>query len=60
MGTLEQKWGPNGDPKTEKGPLGDRVSQMGTHVGTVNIPLQGLTELGGGFSQNKAGGVPQL
>ena len=28
MGTLEQKWGPNGDPKTEKVP-------MGTHVGTV-------------------------
>ena len=35
MGTLEQKWGPNGDPKTEKGPHGDRVPQMGTHVGTV-------------------------
>ena len=41
MGTLEQKWGPNGDPKTEKGPHGDRVPQMGTHVGTV-----GITELG--------------
>ena len=37
MGTLEQKWGPNGDPKTEKGPHGDRVPQMGTHVGTVDI-----------------------
>ena len=37
MGTLEQKWGPNGDPKTEKGPHGDRVPQMGTHVGTVHI-----------------------
>ena len=36
MGTLEQKWGPNGDPKTEKGPHGDRVPQMGTHVGTVD------------------------
>ena len=35
MGTLELKWGPNGDPKTEKGPHGDRVPQMGTHVGTV-------------------------
>ena len=35
MGTLEQKWGPNGDPKTEKGPHGDRVPQMGTHVGSV-------------------------
>ena len=37
MGTLEQKWGPNGDPKTEKGPHGDRVPQMGTHVGTVHL-----------------------
>ena len=37
MGTLEQKWGPNGDPKTEKGPHGDRVPQMGTHVGSVRI-----------------------
>ena len=36
MGTLELKWGPNGDPKTEKGPHGDRVPQMGTHVGTVD------------------------
>ena len=36
MGTLEQKWGPNGDPKTEKGPHGDRVPQMGTHVGSVH------------------------
>ena len=35
MGTLEQKWGPNGDPKTEKGPHGNRVPQMGTHVGAV-------------------------
>ena len=35
MGTLEQKWGPNGDPKTEKGPHGDRVPQMGTHLGAV-------------------------
>ena len=25
MGTLKQKWGPNGDPKTEKGPHGDWV-----------------------------------
>jgi len=37
MGTLEQKWGPNGDPKTEEGPHGDRVPQMGTHVGTVSV-----------------------
>ena len=37
MGTLEQKWGPNGDPKTEKGPHGDRVPQMGTHVATVKL-----------------------
>ena len=37
MGTLEQKWGPNGDPKTEKGPHGDRVPQMGTHVATVHL-----------------------
>ena len=38
MGTLEQKWGPwnkNGDPKTEKGPHGDPVPQMGTHVTSV-------------------------
>ena len=35
MGTLEQKWGPNGDPKTQKGPHGDRVPQMGTHLGAV-------------------------
>ena len=39
MGTLELKWGPNGDPKTEKGPHGDRVPQMGTHVGTVEAHL---------------------
>ena len=39
MGTLEQKWGPNGDPKTEKGPHGDRVPQMGTHVGTVDLDV---------------------
>ena len=41
MGTLELKWGPNGDPKTEKGPHGDRVPQMGTHVATVGsvVPL---------------------
>ena len=38
MGTLELKWGPNGDPKTEKGPHGDRVPQMGTHVATVLKP----------------------
>ena len=37
MGTLELKWGPNGDPKTEKGPHGDRVPQMGTHVATVEF-----------------------
>ena len=35
MGTLEQKWGPNGNPKTEKGHHGDRVPQMGTHEGAV-------------------------
>ena len=37
MGTLELKWGPNGDPKTEKGPHGDRVPQMGTHLGAVPL-----------------------
>ena len=42
MGTLEQKWGPNGDPKTEKGPHGDRVPQMGTHLGAV-IVVPGYT-----------------
>ena len=55
MGTLEPKWGPNGDPKTEKGPHGDRVPQMGTHVATVDSPLpltdgpwpKKLTERGG-------------
>ena len=36
MGTLEQKWGPNGDPKTEKGPHGDLGIHMGTHVGAVH------------------------
>ena len=36
MGTqFSVKWGPNGDPKTEKGPHGDRVPQMGTHLGAV-------------------------
>ena len=35
MGTLEQKWAPNGDPKTEKGFHGDRVTQMGTFLGAV-------------------------
>ena len=40
MGTLELKWGPNGDPKTEKGPHGDRVPQMGTHVGTVHFHVE--------------------
>ena len=46
MGTLEQKWGPNGNPKTEKGHHGDRVPQMGTHVATVL-----LTRLRGGGRQ---------
>ena len=41
MGTLELKWGPNGDPKTEKGPHGDQVPQMGTHVGAVARELAG-------------------
>ena len=35
MGTLNKKWGPNGDPKSEKGPHGDPGPQMGTHVGAV-------------------------
>ena len=35
MGTLERKWGPFGDPKTEKGPHGDPGPQMGTHLGAV-------------------------
>ena len=37
MGTLKKKWGPNGDPKSEKGPHGDPGPQMGTHVGAVEI-----------------------
>ena len=36
MGTLNKKWGPNGDPKSEKGPHGDPGPQMGTHVGAVH------------------------
>ena len=40
MGTLVQKCGPNGDQKTEKGPHGDRVPQMGTpHVATVAFKI---------------------
>ena len=35
MGTLYRKWGPFGDPKTEKGPHGDSGPQMGAHVGAV-------------------------
>ena len=38
MGTLNKKWGPNGDPKSEKGPHGDPGPQMGTHVGAVELP----------------------
>ena len=45
MGTLKLKWGPNGDPKTEKGPHGDRVPQMGTHVGTVRMLINFLALL---------------
>ena len=45
MGTLELKWGPNGDPKTEKGPHGDRVPQMGTHLGAVKKLGMGQTHL---------------
>ena len=36
MGTLKNKWGPNGDPKSEKRPHGDPGPQMGTHVGAVD------------------------
>ena len=46
MGTLELKWGPNGDPKTEKGPHGDRVPQMGTHVATVPIQVSFQVQVG--------------
>ena len=36
MGTLEQKWGPNGDPKLEKVPMAwGPGPQMGIHVATV-------------------------
>ena len=35
MGTLKKKWGPNGDPKSEKGPHGDPGPQMGTYLGAV-------------------------
>ena len=34
-GDLWRKWGPFGDPKTEKGPHGDPGPQMGTQVGAV-------------------------
>ena len=33
---MEKPWNKNGDPKTEKGPHGDRVPQMGTHVASVH------------------------
>jgi len=39
MGTLERKWGPFGDPKTEKGPHGDPGPQMGTHLGAVLLAI---------------------
>ena len=39
MGTLERKWGPFGDPKTEKGPHGDPGPQMGTHLGAVHLSI---------------------
>ena len=35
MGTLNKKWGPNEDPKSEKGPDGDLGPQMGAHVGAM-------------------------
>ena len=38
MGTLERKWGPFGDPKTEQGPHGDPGPQMETHLGAVLHP----------------------
>ena len=41
MGTLKKKWGPNGDPKSEKGPHGDPGPQMGTHVGAVGVEGRG-------------------
>ena len=44
MGTLCRKWGPFGDPKTEKKGLhGDQGPQMGTHLGAVHK----RSELGG-------------
>ena len=54
MGTLDGKWGPFGDPKTEKGPHGDPGPQMGAHVGAVAMmieyvlacPLLGLNHSG--------------
>ena len=36
-GELEKKWGPNGDPISEKSPHGDPGPQMGTHVGAVHF-----------------------
>ena len=34
MGTLDQKWGPNGDPKTEKGPHGGPGPSNGDPLGS--------------------------
>ena len=36
MGTSEQKWGPNGDPKTEKGPHGD---PLGSGAKSQNLEI---------------------
>ena len=32
---MKNKWGPNEDQKSVKGPHGDPGPQMGTHVGAV-------------------------
>ena len=42
MGTLERKWGPFGDPKTEKGPRGP---QMETHLGAVVLQLKQMERI---------------
>ena len=40
-GPTGTRWGPNGDPKTEKGPHGDPGTQMGTHLGAMGDQLTG-------------------
>ena len=64
MGTLEKKWGPNGDTKSEKGPHGDPGTQI-RHTGRdktstyhlspmfrVNVARGPMTSLASTFSHS--------